>query len=69
MNYGAINGYQMNDAQQMSDALTGNYCFTTDMWGNLILWVEVSYVTKEDEPWTTWRKARVYDLPKLKIIP
>lgn len=82
MNYGAIDGYQMNDAQQMNDSLTGKYCFATDLWGNLILWVEVMYTqqvvksgllpgldtpTSEENTWTEWRKARVYDLPKLKI--
>lgn len=58
----------MNDAQQMNDTLTGKYCFATDMWGNLILWVEVDH-GDDEHPWVTWRKARVYDLPKLKITP
>ena len=56
----------MNDAQQMSDNLTGNYCFTTNWWGSLVLWVEVNHDAVE--PWTSWRKARVYDLPKLNIL-
>lgn len=50
----------------MSDKLTGEYCFTSDVWGNLILWVEVEYTNVET--YTLWRKARVYDLPKLNIL-
>ena len=53
----------MNDAQCMSDALTGQYCFTSNFWGSLILWVEATNV----DTYTYWRKARVYDLPKLNI--
>ena len=58
----------MNDAQQMSDNLTGNYCFTSNVWGSLILWVEVEHITKDEDHWVDWRKARVYDLPKLNIL-
>lgn len=63
--YGCTNGNQtMNEAQNMSDKLTGKYCFTSSMWGNLILWVEVA---SADETYTYWRKARVFDLPKLNL--
>ena len=57
----------MNDNAKMKETLTGDYCFATDMWGNLILHVEVEH-TGSDEPWTEWRKARVYDLPKINIV-
>ena len=58
----------MNDAVQMNDKLTGNYCFATNVWGSLVLWVEIIYEAGDTgSTWTTWRKARVYDLPKLNI--
>jgi len=50
----------------MNDRLTGKYCFSTDLFGDLILWVEVDYKT-EDDSYMHWRKARAYDLRKLNL--
>jgi len=49
----------------MEDELTGNFCFKSNMWGELILYVEIEYQNVEYIKY--YRKARSYDLLKLNL--
>ena len=57
----------MNDNAKMKETLTGDYCFATDMWGNLILHVEVEH-TGSDEPWTRGLGDVYKRQPKINIV-
>lgn len=45
----------------INETYTGNFTFKQNVWGSLVLYIEMQRVTK------FWRKATVEDLPYLKL--